>query len=120
MVKEKHIDECPITINDIKNAHSVFDPDHAGLRGKPTKQRPEHVYSCFMEVQKDILSLNHTVALKGDVFFLNGFPFLVLMSSRIQLVSVKCVLKRTAKEHVTSLFKLWRRSLQCKHNIHGQ
>jgi hypothetical protein len=43
MVHEKLIADCPVTMRDIKNAHCIFGPDLANLRGKTTRTKPEHV-----------------------------------------------------------------------------
>ena len=42
LVSINNIDDCPITIHHVKNAHAIFGPDIAGARGKPVRHKPEH------------------------------------------------------------------------------
>jgi hypothetical protein len=43
MVREKLIDGCPISLNDLKNALKIFETDLAGLCGRTVRQKPERV-----------------------------------------------------------------------------
>lgn len=43
MVCEELINNCPVSLHDIKTAHTIFGPDHAGLREKKVRQKSEHV-----------------------------------------------------------------------------
>ena len=37
------LQDCPITNSDIVNAHKIFGPDRANIRGKTVLRKPEHV-----------------------------------------------------------------------------
>jgi hypothetical protein len=41
MVREKLIANYPVTVRDIQNAHQIFGPDLANLRGKTTRTKPD-------------------------------------------------------------------------------
>jgi hypothetical protein len=40
MVRGKLIDDCPIDIANLRNAHKIFGPDLAGLLGRTVRRRP--------------------------------------------------------------------------------
>ena len=50
-----------------------------------------HMLMNLCEIPKDIFSLNCTVVLVGDVFFVNGMSFLFTLLRKIQLLSVEHV-----------------------------
>ncbi len=43
VVREKLIVNCPVTVQDVRNANRIFGLDLANLRGKMTRKKPEHV-----------------------------------------------------------------------------
>ncbi len=49
MVHEKLIAHCPVTVRDIQNAHQIFGPNLANLRGKTTRTKPEHVRADYVK-----------------------------------------------------------------------
>ena len=48
--------DCPITNTDIVNAHKIFGPDFANIRGKMVRRKPEHVNTDILEILHQILS----------------------------------------------------------------
>jgi hypothetical protein len=53
MVREKMIDDCPIDNTDLKNAHTIFGPDLAGVRGRTILRKPERVAIKVVEIPRD-------------------------------------------------------------------
>ena len=47
--------DCPITNNDIVNAHKIFGPDLANIRGKTVHQQPEHIHTEIIDIPQQIL-----------------------------------------------------------------
>ena len=54
----------------------------------------------------DIVSLNCIISLVGDVFFVNGVPFMITLSRCIQLISGKFVAVTAARDLANSLIKV--------------
>jgi hypothetical protein len=81
MVHLNQLKDCPsITHDDIKNAHAIFDPDLANIKGKTVRRNPEHVETDYVKIPLDLLSFHKNVTLIADVMFVNSIPFLVSAS----------------------------------------
>jgi hypothetical protein len=98
MVHGKLIANLPVTVRDIKNAHQMFGPDLANLRGKTRRTKPEHVRADYVKIPQDFMELHKYMTIVADVMFVNGLPFLVTSSRGISLVTIKFLPSRPAKQ----------------------
>ena len=79
------------------------------LKGKTVRRQPDAVEIDCVEVPRDVLEAHHDVVLTGDVFFLQGHPFLVTLSHVIKFNAVEDSFNVTtenlevALEHVFNL-----------------
>jgi hypothetical protein len=89
MVHFNQLKDCPITHDDIKNAHAIFGPDLANIRGKTARRNPEHIETDCVEILQDLLSFHKNVTLIVDVMCVNSIPFLVLALHNINLITIK-------------------------------
>jgi len=89
LVRQKILQECPITPSDIANAHKIFGPDLANIRGKTVRRKPEHVSTEIVKIPQHILSNQQHVTLSADVMFVNEVPFLVSSSRNINLMTIE-------------------------------
>ena len=96
MVREKLIANCPVTVTDVKNAHQLFGPDLANLRGKTVRRRPDHVAVDYVDLPLSLLDRHRDVTLTADLMFVNGLPFLITLSRAINLVTIEFASSRTA------------------------
>jgi hypothetical protein len=97
MVHEKLIANCPVTVHDVQNAHQLFGPDLANLRGKTTRSKPEHVRVDYVKIPWDFVEMHKYVTIVADVMFANGLPFLVTSLRGISLITIEFLPSRTAK-----------------------
>ncbi len=97
MVRERLLANCPVATSDVQNAHTIFGPDLAGLRGKTVRRKPEHVVTDYVAIPRDFLARHHNVTLTGDVMFVNGLPFFITQSRGINLVTIEFATTRTAQ-----------------------
>ena len=88
---------CPATITDVDNACKCFGPILGGVRGKTTRQNPEHVTTDYVDIPKDFLALHKYMTLVADVMLVNNIPFLITVYCGLKFVTVKHILRRTAK-----------------------
>lgn len=113
MVRGKLIDDCPVDVSDLQNAHTIFGPDLAGLRGRTVRRRPERVTTNIVSIPRDFVLLHKFVTLTADIMFVNGVPFLVTRSRNIQLITVEFLRRRTAKiigDKLTRVLHLYQRA----------
>ncbi len=52
MVHLNMLKDCPVTNNDICNAHDIYGPDLPSIRGKMVRRKPEQVITDYVEIQK--------------------------------------------------------------------
>ena len=55
MVRGGMISNCPVTANAVKNAHQIFGPDLAGIRGRTVRRPPESVTTDYVQIPRAIL-----------------------------------------------------------------
>jgi hypothetical protein len=90
------IQDCPITTENIKHAHTLFGPDLATIRGKSVWRKPSRVVTDYVDISRTIVDVNKQVTLAVDVMFVNLVPFLVSVSRMINLILIEHAPKRTA------------------------
>ncbi len=69
MVREKLINNCPVTVQDDHKANQSFGPDFANLRGKTTRTKPEHVRVYYVKIPQDFIKMHKYMMLVADIFF---------------------------------------------------
>jgi hypothetical protein len=72
MVREKLLANCPVTVQDVNNAHHIYGRDLANIRGKTTRRKPEHVQIDYVQIPRDFVKMHKYVTLAADVMFVNG------------------------------------------------
>jgi hypothetical protein len=85
MVRSNMIKNFPISPTDITNAHKIFGPDIATLKGKTVRRTPAGVMTEYVKIPKEIISLNKNVTLAVDIMFVCGIPFMVSISRKTNL-----------------------------------
>mmetsp|Transcript_2109 Transcript_2109/g.4550 ORF Transcript_2109/g.4550 Transcript_2109/m.4550 type:complete len:337 (+) Transcript_2109:1032-2042(+) len=89
MVRRGMVSKCPISVADIRAARDIFGPDVASLKGKTVRHRSPAVQLDFVEAPDEIYDRNRDVVLELDIMKVNGLPFLVSVSLRIDLVTAE-------------------------------
>ncbi len=80
------------------NAHQIFGPDLAGVRGRTVWRPQESVTTNYVHISRAILEQHQLVTLAVDLMFANGVPFLVSVAIILNLVTAEFTLSRTAKQ----------------------
>ena len=106
MVRGGMISNCPVTANAVKNAHQIFGPDLAGIRGRMVRRPPESVTTDYVQIPRAILERHQLVTLAVDVMFVNEVPFLVSVARGLNLVTAKFTPSRTAKQLAAGITRI--------------
>jgi hypothetical protein len=112
MVRGGMIFNCPVTANAVTNAHQIFGPDLAGVRGRTVRRPPESVTTNYVQIPRAVLEQHQLVTLAVDVMFVNKVPFLVSVARGLNLVTAEFTPSRTAKQlaaGVTRMMDLYSR-----------
>ena len=103
MVHDDMIPNFPVTLEDIKNSHTIFVSNVPSLKGEIVMQKPKPVLFRYVIIPKDILQVHRAVSVASDVVFINVMGFLVSISRHIKFVIVQYVGKRTTDNLSKSL-----------------
>jgi hypothetical protein len=106
MVSSNMIKNCPVTSTDVANANTIFGPDLATLKGKTFRITPPPVAMDYVQIPKDIMSLNRNVTLAIEIMFVNGLPLLVSISRKIKFTTVEYLIGRKQHHLVNSIRKI--------------
>jgi hypothetical protein len=55
MVRSGMISNCPVTPNAVQNAHRIFGPDLAGVRGRTVRRPPDSVATNYVQIPSALL-----------------------------------------------------------------
>jgi hypothetical protein len=97
MIHANMINNCDVTETAVKNAHTIFGPKLAGVRGQMVRRAPDPVCIEYVQILQTILDRHRIVTLCVDCMFINGVPFLVSASRRINLLTAEYTPSRAAK-----------------------
>jgi hypothetical protein len=89
MVRLNQLKDCPVTHDDIKNAHAIFGSDLANIRRKTVWWSPARVETDYVEIPRDLLSFHENMMLDAYVMFVNSIPFQVLALHNIHLITIE-------------------------------
>jgi hypothetical protein len=113
MVRSNLIANCPFSLSDVTNAQAIFGPDLVIVRGKTVRQTPTPVVGDYVAVPCSLVDANKVITLAADVFFVDGTPFLLMVSRRIKFVTAEHVPVRTAtslSKHITQVLEVYGRA----------
>jgi hypothetical protein len=104
-IRENHILNCPITVNDKKRAELIYGKDVAFLKGKTTASpAKEHVPDFQpIPVPTKLLSLHTNVTLGFDVFYVLEQTFSLSTSRNLLYVSCRPMPNRTKSTHTACI-----------------
>jgi hypothetical protein len=98
MVRHNYIKDCPVTNEDVINAHTIFGPDLINICGKTVRRKPDRVVTDYVAIPRDFFTRHHIVTLVADIMFVSGIPFLVSSSRRINLITIEHAPQCTASK----------------------
>ena len=81
------IPNCPVTIQDIKNAEFVWGPDIGCIKGKTVRSQPSVVRVTGTDIPMQIMQQYKNVTLTVDMMKVTGIPFLMTISKHIKFGS---------------------------------
>jgi hypothetical protein len=89
MVHLNIVEDCPITNDNIKNAHTIFGTDLTTIKGKTVRRRTKWVITDYVNISRLLVEDNQQVTLAADAMFVNSVPFLVSLSRNINLITIE-------------------------------
>jgi hypothetical protein len=108
VIQSNQIKNCPVTVEDVDVAHTIWGKNIAALKGKTTRSKPDPVARDFVKVPAELLNMHRDVFLTVDIFFVNKIPFFLTLSRRICFTAVNHLADRT----VAQIFKAFKEMYQ--------
>ena len=102
------IKDCPVTVEDVDIAESIYGPDVASLKGKATRTNPTPVIRDYVDIPPELMFRQHQVDLCIDTFFVNGIPFLSSISKRIMFRTCSRITDRKMQHYRSALEEIFR------------
>ena len=101
------ISNCPVTPTAVQNAHRIFGPDLAGIRGRTVRRHLDSVTTTnCVQIPRVILEWHQLVTVAVDIMFVNRVPFLVSVARGLNLVTTKFTPSRTAKQLAAGITRM--------------
>ena len=95
MIRNRLIDNCPITVNDVKRYYEIYGNSEGAIKGKTKRKKPDQVTTeRLVSIPAQVLVKHRIVSLCADLFFINGFPYLTTISKGIMFTTVEMMQNR--------------------------
>ena len=88
LIKNNQIKNCKVSVWNIYTAQEIWWKDISSLKGKTVCGNPTGVDSDCINIPKEIANLNKTVFLTARISFVNGIPFFIYLSRKIDFIGV--------------------------------
>ena len=108
IIKSNAIKKCPVVIQDIENAETIYGKDVSSLKGKSVRTKPTPAIDDYVEVPSELKAANEYIDLFMDIMCINEVKFLVSTSKRmkyINIIYIKDRMKSTLLEAIDKV--LW-------------
>ncbi len=103
-VQSHAIKDCPITVQMVDDATTIWGKSIAALKGKTTRRATTPVSSDVIKVPKELFKLHHDVTLSADIFYVNGIPFFITHSRKIEFTTAEHMADTT----IPSIMTAWK------------
>ena len=104
IVKDNLTNNCDITVDDIRRAEYIHGPAEPLLKGKMKRRHPD-AHSKLTKVPLPLLvsKLHKDLIMYIDIFYVNGTPFFLSKTGKINFLSATVLKSRSAKQILGAL-----------------
>jgi hypothetical protein len=81
--------DCPVTNDDIKNAHAIFGPNLASIRRKTVWCKPTRVVNDYVDILQVLIDIHSRITVATDIMVVNRVPVLVSVLHNINLITIE-------------------------------
>jgi Reverse transcriptase (RNA-dependent DNA polymerase) len=96
-VASNQIKNCPVKAEDIDVAQMVWGKDIIALKGKTVRRKPTPIVGSTMKVPAEFLKLHKNVTISIDIFYVQGIPFFLTLSRKIDFMTATHLENRKIK-----------------------
>ena len=126
-LRQKLIQNCPVTVEDINIAEQIFGADIGALKGKHTRRKAHRVKDDYIEIPPELTMNIDQLTFHLDVMYINGLPMLTGIDNKIRYRCLVNLKSRTGPELYRALddiFRLYNRAgyyittMECDNEFH--
>ena len=84
----------PVTTKDVQLAEKIFGKDIGALKGKTTRQQPDHVINSMIEIPRILNKSQQNVTVCIDGMKVSGLSFLMMIAQNLYYQTpqyIKCI-----------------------------
>ena len=107
-LRQKLIQNCPVTVDDVNIAEQIYGGDIGTLKGKNTRRKPTKVRDDYIEIPPELTMHLDNLTFYLDVMYINGLPMLTGIYSRIRYRCLVNLKSRTGPELYRALDEVFR------------
>ncbi len=89
IIQTHGINNCPITLEDVKISQKIFGPDVYAIKAKTVRKKPKVVVNDYVEIPKELIQAHKGIELCTDIMFIDEVAFLVTMSKYIKFITIR-------------------------------
>jgi hypothetical protein len=104
VIRSNQIKDCPVTVQDIDVARTIWGKNIAALKGKTTRGKSIPVARDYVKLPMELLKLQKEVFLTTGIFFVNKITFFLTLSRKICFTTVTNLTDRRVP-HIFKAFK---------------
>jgi hypothetical protein len=107
MIRKGRLLNNPVTVQDYRNALQIYGEDFGVLKGKTTRQKPEHIQ---VDISVEPPKEKHII-LSVDIMYFTGLSFLITVSRNILFITATLLQDRkksTIMKALQQVFRLYR------------
>ena len=111
MIRFSAIKNCPVQVQDVKNAWKIYGPSVERLRGRMVRQTPAAIVEDYdrIPIPTAITEALENLSMCGDIFFVDGVIFLMTITKKLGFTMIERLPNRKLKETILpSLRKMFR------------
>jgi hypothetical protein len=112
VIHSNQIKNCPVTVQDVDVAITIWGKNITALKGKNTRSKTNRVARSYVKVPMELLKLHKEVFLTTKIFFVKKIPFSLTLSCKICFTAVNHLAERTVTQIFKALKEMYRYYLQ--------
>ena len=75
--QSQRIVDCPMAVQDIYIAHSIWGKKIADLKGNTTRNKTIHMAGDLVKVPRELIKIHKDVFMIANILFVNGTPLFI-------------------------------------------
>ena len=89
IIANNQLNNCPITVDDVTRAHTIYGPAVPLLQGKMARKKSQKPNTTYTPIPASIVTQHPSLQLYIDFFYVNGLPFLHTKTNIVNFITVQ-------------------------------